>query len=180
MGLLVDPGAHDNLIGSRTVDRINRICARHGLSCEFSPLPQTKSVGGVGKGAQFCVLKTKVPTALPGGHRTHYNAPVVPDSDLPGLLGNQTLMRNRAVMDVGRGILWFCGPGTIHFQPPPGSIEMKLELSPSGHWMLPITEYKQESDHQSSAPSHLMSGRTDSSVLPDCSGGTDSSVPSEI
>ena len=36
--------------------------------------------------------------------------------------------------------LYLCGEGSIRFTPPPGTMTLDLELSPSGHLMLPYTE----------------------------------------
>ena len=75
------------------------------------------------------------------GENGTFNAPIVPRSSTPALLGNKALRRNRAIMDCHNGIIYFIGPGGYQILLPPGSQEYKLELSDSGHWMLPVTEY---------------------------------------
>ena len=48
-------------------------------------------------------------------------------------------------MDCFNGILCCIGPGDHQLLLPPGSKEYKLELSNSGHWMLPVMEYNDRS-----------------------------------
>ena len=140
--LLVDPGAHDNLCGSRWIMRMKRINDKYGLVCTERPLQRAAMVGGVGHGVQTCRVEATVPIAMQGGHRAFYRAPVVPESDLPALFGNKSLMRNRALIDTFSGRMWFIGPGDLQIKLPPGSLDFKLNLSKGGHWMLPVTYFR--------------------------------------
>ena len=78
---------------------------------------------------------------------------------MPALLGNKALRRNRAIVDCFNGILYFIGPGDHQLLLPPGSKEYQLELSQSGHWMLPVTEFAARpqagQSSSSSSPSNL-------------------------
>ena len=143
--LLVDPGAHDNLAGSKWVDRVTRLASIYNLEVHRVSLDHPVNVGGVGNGTQTCTESVDVPISTSPGVISRYSAPIVPDSHLPALLGNKSLRRNRALIDCGTGRLWFVGPGDIRMQMPPGSVEMQMELSASGHWLLPITEYAKAS-----------------------------------
>ena len=75
-----------------------------------------------------------------------YTAPVIPNSDLPPLLGMKTLEKQQAIMDCGNRKLIFPGPGGVHMHLSPGSIVFDLEKSPSGHLILPTTNFPAESE----------------------------------
>ena len=52
------------------------------------------------------------------------------------------MIRHRAVIDCAGQRMYLCGPGEIQFQPPPGTQTLRLERAPSGHIVLPISEYE--------------------------------------
>ncbi|CAK0834374.1 unnamed protein product [Prorocentrum cordatum] len=153
--LLVDPGAHDNLTGSEWFKRVSDIWARRGVEVEFKKMDRPIGVEGVGNNADACINRGRVPLALAGGEEGSYDAPIVPNSSVPALLGNKALRRNRAIVDCFNGILYFIGPGDHQLLLPPGSKEYQLELSQSGHWMLPVTEFEDQNTGQISASSRL-------------------------
>ena len=105
-------------------------------------LPGRPTVQGVGSGAQTCSFDVTVPIAVPqkdGTTKKHLlNAPIVEGagSELPGLPGLKSLETSRAVLDTGRRMLIFPGPGPIEYQLPPGSIEIPLEKAPFGPFWL--------------------------------------------
>ena len=70
-----------------------------------------------------------------------FTTPVVAESELPGLLhlGFKTMRNNRAVLDMVNLQLHFCGPADINLTLPPGTKSFQLEISPSGHFVLPCT-----------------------------------------
>ena len=70
-----------------------------------------------------------------------YTSPFVPNSDLPALLGLRTLINHGALIDCRNKMLYLCGPGDAKIEPPPGTMVMRLEQSPSGHPLLPISDY---------------------------------------
>ena len=103
------------------------------------------TVHGVGSGSQTAVWEATIPTALTRTDTTigitKYTAPVVEGADLPPLLGLRSLKANRVVLDLVRNELIMCGPGDCEITPPPGSERYKLEHTPSGHLVLPISAY---------------------------------------
>ena len=103
------------------------------------------SVGGVGTGCQTAEYDAKVPIALRRTDGTVreavYTAPMVKDSELPALLGLQSLMDNRAILDMRTQQLHFLGPGDCELNLPPGTDSYQLEQAPSGHLMLPCSEF---------------------------------------
>ena len=139
--VLVDPGAHDNLTGSAWVDRVRHIADKYGLEVSMIVMPTSLSVGGVGKGSQTCMHKVSVPMALADGSHGLYHAPVVPNSEMPALLGNKTMCRMKVLLNLGDGKFIIPGSGSVRITLPAGSRVLDMEMSESGHWMLPITEY---------------------------------------
>jgi hypothetical protein len=163
-GLLVDVGAHDNLVGSEWVTRMAEIVNKHGRRIEVTKMAKSIGVEGVGKGAQECVDRAKVPLALPGGSTGTYDAPVVPDSSVPALLGLSSLRRNRAVIDVVTNTMYFMGPGDYQIQQSPGSTKYNLVQSQSGHLLLPVSEFADVSGAAGSNPGRSLALHHRSSV----------------
>ena len=137
VGLLVDPGAHDNLVGDRT---LAAMADQSGEQPVTRPLQQPMAVEGVGKASQTATEAGRVLVGV-AGHMGSYTAPVIPNSDLPPLLGMRTLEGRKAILDIGSKKLIFPGPGGVHMQLSPGSLVFPLEKSPSGHLILPITSF---------------------------------------
>ena len=95
-----------------------------------------------GFGAQECSNKAMVPMTMATGDTGTFQTPVIPNSDVPALLGMKTLEARRALLDIRGRKLYFLGPGEYSIQLPPGSVEVDLEKTESGHLLLPITEFK--------------------------------------
>ena len=145
-GLLVDPGAFSNLMGSKWMERQAKIASDHGRQAHTLPLESPLRVEGVGKLAQQCNHQGVVPLGireLEGDGE--FRAPIIPDSDVPGLLGLTSLAEKSAVLDCKGKQLIFPGPGGINMQLSPGSIVIQLENAPSGHLLIPVSEFKNPS-----------------------------------
>ena len=105
------------------------------------------SVSGVGNGTQECTHNCTFPIAMKRLDGTHsrgtFQIPVVKDSTLPGLLGLQSMRERNAILDMKTLQLHLCGPGDYDLLPalPPGTESFQCELAPSGHLVLPCTEY---------------------------------------
>ena len=81
---------------------------------------------------------------LDGTHsRGTFQIPVVGNSNLPGLLGLQSMRDRNAIFDMKNLQLHLCGPGDFDLFPvlPPGTESFKCEVAPSGHLVLPCGEY---------------------------------------
>ena len=140
VGLLVDPGAHDNLVGDRTIKAMSE---QSGKKIQYKKLLTPMAVEGVGKGGQTADQAGCVPIGLEGSEGT-FTAPIIPDSDLPPLLGMRTLEGRKAILDCGNRRLILPGPGGVHLHLSPGSLVFELEKSPSGHLILPTTNFPVE------------------------------------
>ena len=146
VGLLVDPGAHDNLGGSRTVEELSRQV--HAAE-RRRKLTQPLEVSGVGRDSQQALESVTLPcsfqkfsdrkekdTLVEGS----FTCPVIPESSLPLLLGLKSLRSKQAVLDMDqqRPKLIIPGPGGIHYNHSPGTQVYELETSESGHLILPV------------------------------------------
>ena len=63
-------------------------------------------------------------------------------SHLPGLLGLEALEAQGAILDMGRTMLMFPGSGEVKMELPPGSQEIPLQKSPSGHLVMVIDDFE--------------------------------------
>ena len=140
--LLIDPGAFDNLVGSKVVDRVSSLAQAAGHGCAWQKLKQQLSVEGVGKGADHSSDAVLMPVCLADGTPGTYFAPVIPDSELPALLGLKTLSKYRALIDTHNKQLIFVGEGGYKLQLSPGSKAFQLHSAKTGHLMLPCCCWK--------------------------------------
>ena len=170
VGLLVDPGAHDNLIGEATAQQM---CEELNTQLRLRNMDKPLPVEGVGKSAQVANKAACIPMAVMdvSGTKTDatYTAPIIQGSLLPPLLGNRTLRKMQVIMDCGTGKLIVPGPGGIEVKCSPGSRVYDLELTSSGHWVLPLHTRSHSSDSKPLDEKELsfsMSCRQDRSQSP--------------
>ena len=144
--LLVDPGSVANLCGDKWAQECAKMALQHGLKPSQNKRTRPLSVMGVGNGNQTCTHDCTLPIAMSRENDTSvagsFTTPVVANSELPGLLGLKTMRNNRAVLDMVNLQLHFCGPSDINLTMPPGTKSFQLEISPSGHLVLPCTDFK--------------------------------------
>ena len=104
------------------------------------------TVGGVGAGTQQCLWDSQIPTALRRADGTYsrgtFTAPVIEDSSVPALLGQRSLEEHRAILDCFNKVLYLCAPGEVEIKVPEGSEKLPLVQAPSGHLILPISDYR--------------------------------------
>ena len=147
--IIVDPGSVGNLCGDRWAKEVAEAARKSGHHPTYDRRPRPLKVSGVGNGTQECNYDCTLPVALmPEGHQHatigKLTVPAVQTSDLPGLLGLTSLKANRAVLDFNTMKLHFLGPSDYQLEKamPHGSDTYQLEVSPSGHLVLPICEFK--------------------------------------
>ena len=136
--VLIDTGAWDNLTGDAWVRRIVALLASKGLRPKYEMLKNIMKVKGVGKHHQEVQEAVVMPGGLEGGHPTTYTTPVVPESDIPALLGLRSLETLRGTIDTRREQrkLYI---GDVEIKPCAGTKVLQLYPARSGHLMLPIT-----------------------------------------
>ena len=141
-GLLVDTGAVGNLTGDRWVSRVQALCEPYKQGVVWEDMAKPLSINGVGQGGSACNKTITAPLALADGSRAQFTAPVIPNSDVPALLGNASMSQHRVLIDVMNKKLFMVGHGGYSLQLSPGSRSLDLETSPSGHLLLPVTEWQ--------------------------------------
>ena len=138
-GLLVDPGAHDNLCGSVWADFHDNLVAAAGRQAQYSDLSQPFAVRGVGKGGVQIGRQGVFPVGLQNvaAGIVDFTAPIVDSSEISALLGLKSLEHGNAVLDVrpGRQALYFSADIQIHMTP--NTTKHILHKAPSGHLVLP-------------------------------------------
>ena len=108
------------------------------------------------------------PGRLEIGQDLDFRTPVVPDSDIPALLGILSLERLEAIIDCRKSQRkMYLGAGTV-VQPSDDTTELQLYPATSGHLMLPITHYdakpKAKARPQQQTQLHLL--KTDQPIDP--------------
>ena len=145
VSIIVDTGAWGNLSGDEWANTAARASKEAGHPPSQQRLAQPIQVQGVGHGSQECTWQTCIPIAmrLSDGRWTmnRFTSPTVPSSSLPALLGLRSLMEHGALIDCRNKRLYLCGPGDCTITPPPGTEVVQMEQAPSGHLVIPISEY---------------------------------------
>ena len=141
IGLLVDPGAYDNLCGSKWAESITAAAQAYNLHPNMFTLSKAIGVEGVGKEAQAVTQGISAPVAMDSDASiSTYTAPCVKDSYLPALLGLKTLEAREGVLDTRvKERKLYMGP--VQIVPLPGRIVHHLEKAPSGHLILPCDAF---------------------------------------
>ena len=151
-GLLVDPGAYDNLCGMQWLASLVSEARKHKHEETWYQLSKILGVEGVGVQPQKVTHGVTVPIALDAHvSGTTYTASVVADSAIPGLLGLRSLESEESVLDmrVSERKL-YCGP--VKIVPLPGCVVHQLYPSPSGHLILPCDNYNNSKASDGSTP----------------------------
>ena len=156
MALLIDPGSVGNLCGDRWANDLAKLGKAHGQDPKVQVRKQPMKVSGVGAGSQKCLNNYILPVALQSENYgpsigTVYRTPAVENSDLPGLLGLQAMRDHRVVLDLQKLKMYFAGPGDYDMDKafPPGTVSFALEVAPSGHLLLPCSNFANLSETQS-------------------------------
>ena len=146
--IVIDPGSVGNLCGDRWAKRVAQFGHQNGMHPTHHRRARPLEVAGVGHGTSKCTHDCRLPVAFQKADGTksngHFTVPAVQYSDLPGLLGLNTLIKNRAVIDFSTMKMHFCGPGDMDLEKnlPPGTETFQLERAQSGHLVLPCCEYQ--------------------------------------
>ena len=90
-----------------------------------------------------CHMPCAIP-AVDGAIKATYKAPTVPNSDLPALLGLQSIKNSRGIIDTNENKLYLVGPGAYNLieHLPPGTKVVQCEQAPSGHLMMPVDGFE--------------------------------------
>lgn len=145
-GLLIDSGAVWNLTGEYTFKRMTSHAEAHGQGASYEEIPEHK-VDGVGSVPSTVEKRGKTMLCLSDGTTAEFTSNMVKESDLPALFGLAGMHKNRALLDVCGKKLMFLGEGGYTIKLSPGSRVYPLETVPSGHLLLPCTEWEKCKPH---------------------------------
>ena len=108
-------------------------------------------ISGVGEGHQLCNHDGSLPVSIKDedGELSlgAFEAPLAP-GNMPALMGRVSLERQRTILHCITHKVYFLGPGDyqqrLEDALPPGTKTFQGEIAPSGHWMLPCSNFKSE------------------------------------
>lgn len=140
--LVIDTGAVNSLAGSIYARRLVQRALEFGQGGQIRSHPAPYSISRVGKGDQAVTEMVQAPIALSDGSLGEYRASVIPESELPGLLGLVPMINQRVLLDLYNGRYISVGPGGYKLELSPGSFSLPTERSASGHLMLPVSEWR--------------------------------------
>ena len=137
----------------------------------------------MGQGVQTCTEDVSFQGAVPLKDQdravpVRYIGPTIPKSSVPGLLGLETLIKMGAVLDCRNMEMHFLKPEDTLVLPET-AITVQSELSPSGHMMLPFSEYhkvKQRVQFTATEPTTVLATEVTAAPVP--SSSSSSSQPS--
>ena len=121
---------------------------KHGHKTIVDKLPERRTVSGVGSGSQHADDRVSVPIGLQDtkGDRflSSYRAAVVKDSNLPALLGINSLDKMNAVIRCRTGEIWFLGEDGCDIKPKGRHVHLQMKKGRTGHWYLPVGRFSEE------------------------------------
>ena len=144
--ILVDSGAVSNICGSEWAQAVAKQAKARGQRPYCKKRQSVLGVSGVGEGVQRCGYDSILPLDLAQSNgkvtTSTFTAATVPNSGLPALMGLQSLLANRCILDLVNLKMYFCGPSEVDLQKgiPEGSETYDLKITPSGHLALPFRE----------------------------------------
>ena len=147
VAVMLDIGSVGNLTGSEWARLLHMQARKNGRSPQSVKRDRPLNVSGVGNGSQHCHYNVDMPCAIPtttGFIKGTFNAPCVPNSSLPALLGLRSLHDSRAIIDTMNNRLYLVGPGDFDLLKslPPGTSCVQCQYSTSGHMMMPVDAYE--------------------------------------
>ena len=125
-------------------------CREHGVEEPKSrPRKVPLRVGGIGAGslqadhdAKFSIgINQRVDEYHECPKFAESAPPVLPQSDVPGIIGQRSLRENRVILDCYNLRMYTIGPGEAVIELPPGSEVYDLQESREGHFMFPCDQY---------------------------------------
>ena len=144
--LLIDTGSPTNIMSDQFHKELSKSCSDGGVAEPQSrKRNQPLRIGGIGSGTQQADFDAKFNIGINqrfDEYRSQpkfaeFAAPVLPNSDIPGIVGQNSLKQNRVLLDCFNLRMYCIGPGEAIIELPPGSEMYDLEESRDGHLMLP-------------------------------------------
>ncbi len=155
-GMVVDSGSVFNFSGDNWAADIGQDAATLGRRPKHVKRDRPLKVSGVGEGSQAATYNIELPCCFEKADGSYasgtFDAPCVKGSQLPGLLGLNSLEGNRGLIDFTTSKLYFLGSGDYDLASvlPPGTDCYQLNKAPSGHLILPCNHYSAFDKRQAS------------------------------
>ncbi len=153
-GLLVDTGAVNNMMGSSWLSRYMKTHehrGRHYGNVEAQDIiPRT--VGGVGKESPTISQNITLPVHIPGWGADWFSGDLIPDSNVPALMGMDTMTRWNCILDLRPGRMHMYtsdDPSDLNIQTKnngSGIQKLQMQRTRGGHLILPCTAFE-NNDH---------------------------------
>ena len=141
--LLIDTGAVHALSGDEWFGEHINAVKRAGLGHLIKEKPTSVVVSGVGKDSEQCKTIQSVPGVLEDGSMMTFEAPKIPKSTVPALLGMQTLdEQNMGVLPWSNQLVKIPKGKEHEIQWPQGTTFINCKRARTGHMMLPIGNFK--------------------------------------
>ena len=136
-------------------------------------LPERRTVSGVGVGSQYADEKVSIPIGLHDTagkkHLSTYKAAMVRNSNLPALLGIDSLERLNAVISCRTGEMWFMDDAGCTIKPKGDSVHLQMKKSRTGHWYLPVGRFGEAMTKLGAGHMAATSSTTANASQPSCS-----------
>ena len=143
--ILPDIGAKDGLCGDRWAIHAGQWANAHGHKPYADQLPERRTVSGVGSGSQHADERVHIPIGLEDtkGRKflSKYRAAMVRNSNLPALLGIDSLERLNAVISCKTGEMWFMDDEGCDIKPKGDFVHLQMKKAKTGHWYLPAGRF---------------------------------------
>ena len=151
--IILDMGSIGNLGGDNWATELADEAFAAGLKPSYTKRKRPLEVSGVGKGSEQCHIDGQLPVGLMTCEGKHLsgglNMPIIPHSDLPGLLGLTGMKNNRTIIDTNDNKVYFLGPGNYDLMKamPPGTEVLQAKIAPTGHMVLPCAKFTKVKDN---------------------------------
>ena len=143
-GLLPDTGAVDDLTGSAFVLRQSKQAEAYGHATQWELLSRPKFVSGVGDNAKACTHRALIPGCMEDGTLLKYCPSVVPDSEIPPLVGVNTMASLNVYFGTRHGEFIMIPDGKEKdIVWPSGTKKVQCRKAPSGHWLLIVSAWEE-------------------------------------
>ena len=140
-GLVIDTGAVLSLSGDHWVHRNQSIGEKYGHGTAVKQLDRPFGIEGVGQGSNSVKSSAVVPIAMQHGIVGTFSTNVVDNSPIPALCGLNPMIEQRTILDLVNGKMVLLGGGGYNLNLSPGSVVFDLERAPTGHLILPTSEW---------------------------------------
>ena len=154
LSIMLDIGAWTNIAGAKIGRAIAATALAAGRPAQQQRMDRPLSIMGVGNGTQECKWEGKFPICLEGTDGTadqvhRFDAPLVEGTgeDLPAILGLRSVKAKQGVIETenGKEMLSLPGPGGYEIKWSPGTQHIRLRNAPSGHMVIPLSDFKKVS-----------------------------------